>query len=79
MQGAGDNKVSPSDSANYLSFLQLLRSQLPEVAKITAATQVTPFIGPEGTPLKDISEFAKVFDWILIMNYDVWGGESRSV
>ncbi|KAG8743978.1 hypothetical protein FRC10_011052 [Ceratobasidium sp. 414] len=73
MQGAGNNKVSPSDSAHFLTFLQLLRSQLPASAKITAATQVTPFIGSDGEPMKDISEFAQVLDWVLIMNYDVWG------
>ncbi|KAG9120722.1 hypothetical protein FRC07_003663 [Ceratobasidium sp. 392] len=75
-QGAGNNKVSPSDSAHFLTFLQLLRAQLPDSAKITAATQVTPFIGSDGEPLKDVSAFAKVLDWILIMNYDVWGASS---
>ncbi|KAG8687376.1 hypothetical protein FRC08_011997 [Ceratobasidium sp. 394] len=75
-QGAGNNKVSPSDSTHFLTFLQLLRSQLPTPAKITAATQVTPFIGSNGEPMKDISAFAQVLDWILIMNYDVWGASS---
>ncbi|KAG8726871.1 hypothetical protein FRC12_023021, partial [Ceratobasidium sp. 428] len=75
-QGAGNNKVSPSDSAHFLTFLQLLRAQLPNDAKITAATQVTPFVGSDGEPMKDISAFAKVLDWILIMNYDVWGASS---
>ncbi|KAF8605404.1 glycoside hydrolase [Ceratobasidium sp. AG-I] len=76
VQGAGSNKVSPSDSAHFLLFLQHLRTQLPEGAKITAATQVTPFAGPDGAPMKDVSGFAKVLDWILIMNYDVWGASS---
>ncbi|QRV73087.1 chitinase [Ceratobasidium sp. AG-Ba] len=75
-QGAGSNKVSHQDTPHFLSFLQLLRAQLPPSAKITAATQVTPFIGPDGQPLKDVSAFAKVLDWILIMNYDVWGASS---
>ncbi|KAH7343349.1 glycoside hydrolase family 18 protein [Rhizoctonia solani] len=73
VQGAGSNQVSSQDSAHFLTFLQLLRSQLPKSAKLTAATQVTPFAGPDGRPLKDVSAFAKVFDWILIMNYDIWG------
>ncbi|CEL63740.1 Chitotriosidase-1 OS=Homo sapiens GN=CHIT1 PE=1 SV=1 [Rhizoctonia solani AG-1 IB] len=73
VQGAGNNQVSPQDSARFLTFLQLLRSQLPESAKLTAATQVTPFAGPDGRPLANVSEFAKVLDWILIMNYDIWG------
>ncbi|KAJ1309099.1 hypothetical protein OPQ81_004777 [Rhizoctonia solani] len=73
VQGAGNNQVSPQDSTHYLSFLQLLRSQLPKSATITAATQVTPFAGPDGRPMEDVSAFAKVLDWILIMNYDIWG------
>ncbi|CAE6478866.1 unnamed protein product [Rhizoctonia solani] len=73
VQGAGNNQVSPQDSAHFLTFLQLLRSQLPKSARLTAATQVTPFAGPDGRPLKDVSAFAKVLDWILIMNYDIWG------
>lgn len=27
--------------------------------------------------MKDVSAFAKVLDWILIMNYDVWGAASN--
>ncbi|CAE7226628.1 unnamed protein product [Rhizoctonia solani] len=73
VQGAGNNQISPQDSANFLLFLQLLRSQLPKSAKLTAATQVTPFAGPDGRPLQDVSAFAQVLDWILIMNYDIWG------
>ncbi|KAF8759720.1 hypothetical protein RHS01_01519 [Rhizoctonia solani] len=45
---------------SLFDFLQLLRSQLPKSAKLTAATQVTPFAGPDGRPLADVSEFAKV-------------------
>ncbi|KAG8716073.1 hypothetical protein FRC11_009698 [Ceratobasidium sp. 423] len=78
VQGAGNNQVSAQDSAHFLTFLQLLRSQLPRSAKLTAATQVTPFAGPDGRPLKDVSAFAKVLDWILIMNYDIWGYASAS-
>ncbi|GAB1519675.1 hypothetical protein RhiTH_002743 [Rhizoctonia solani] len=59
VQGAGNNQVSPQDSTHFLTFLQLLRSQLPKSAKLTAATQVTPFAGPDGRPLADVSEFAK--------------------
>ena len=40
---------------------------------ITAATSILPFVGTDGSPKSDVSEFAKVFDWIAIMNYDVWG------
>ena len=71
--GDSGNVVSSKDSENYLSFLKILRNTLPSNAVITAATQVWPFAGPNGMPLSDVSEFAKVFDWILLMNYDVWG------
>lgn len=74
--GAGNEK-SPSDSANFLKFLKLLRKQLPVEARITAATQVVPFAGKDGQPLSDVSDFAGVLDWILVMNYDVWGCEYR--
>lgn len=71
--GADGNAVSSSDSANFLIFLQELRAALPSEAIITTATQVWPFAGSDGNPMSDVSGFAKVLDWILIMNYDVWG------
>ncbi|KAG8956634.1 hypothetical protein FRC04_000112 [Tulasnella sp. 424] len=74
--GNDGNTISSSDSANYLSFLKILRATLPDDAVITAATQVWPFAGSNGAPLKDVSAFAQYFDWILLMNYDVWGSSS---
>lgn len=76
--GAAGNTFSPSDSANFLSFLQLLRSLLPPDARITAATQVWPFVDANGAHMKDISAFAQVLNWVLLMNYDVWSCESSS-
>ncbi|KDQ20734.1 glycoside hydrolase family 18 protein [Botryobasidium botryosum FD-172 SS1] len=67
------NGATSDDSANYLLFLQLLRSTLPSGAVITAAVQEQPFAGADGEPLKDMSEYAKIFDWVLLMVYDVWG------
>jgi chitinase len=72
-QGNSGNHVSSSDTAKFLSFLQLLREKLPTAAKITAATQTLPFAGEDGNPLADVTEFAKVLDWVLLMNYDTWG------
>lgn len=72
-QGNAGNGVSSSDTTNFLLFLQLLRGLLPQSAKITAATQTVPFAGSTGRPLQDVSEFAQVLDWIVLMNYDVWG------
>lgn len=74
--GEEGNKVDPSDSDNFLLFLQLLRESLPPSAKLSAATQTTPFVGTNGQPMTDVTEFAKVLDWILIMNYDVWDCKS---
>ena len=71
--GASGNFATPDDTVNFLGFLVLLKSVLPPGARITAATQSTPFAGPDGDPMSDVSAFADVLDWILLMNYDVWG------
>lgn len=60
-------------------MLQDLRAALPAGALITLATQVWPFTGSNGSPLSNVSGFAKVIDWILIMNYDIWGCEQYSI
>ena len=74
--GASGNAVSSDDSANLLTFLTELRSVLPDGALITTAAQVWPFADDSGNPLSDVSDFAAVLDWVLIMNYDVWGSSS---
>ncbi|KAI0638105.1 glycoside hydrolase [Trametes polyzona] len=74
--GADGNMASPDDSAHFLAFLQELRARLPPGAKITAATQTVPFAGPDGAPMRDVSAFAAVLDWVLLMNYDTWGSSS---
>lgn len=76
-QGEGHNVVSPQDSANFLMFLQLLRSSLPGMARISAAVQTVPFADASGNPMTDVSGFASVLDWVLIMNYDTWGCEAH--
>jgi chitinase len=40
---------------------------------LTAATSSLPWNGPDGQPLTDVSGFAKVLDYVAIMNYDIWG------
>ncbi|KAJ7276522.1 glycoside hydrolase superfamily [Mycena haematopus] len=75
-QGQAGNEVSEYDTANFLAFLKLLRDWLPSDAAISAAALTIPFYGPDGEPMTDVSEFAKYLDWILIMNYDVWGASS---
>jgi len=71
--GESGNLVAPDDTTNFLMFLKLLKLTLPSDARITAATQSQPFAGPDGNPMSDVSAFAEVLDWILLMNYDVWG------
>ncbi|OCH92911.1 glycoside hydrolase [Obba rivulosa] len=74
--GNDGNNVDPLDSQNFLAFLQLLRTTLPQGAKITAAAQVVPFADVHGKPMRNISDFASVLDWVLLMNYDTWGSSS---
>ncbi|KAK0468168.1 glycoside hydrolase superfamily [Desarmillaria tabescens] len=70
-QAGESSAFQKDDSANFLAFLQLLRKSLPSGAKISAAVQPTTFVGDDGQPMKDVSKFAKVLDWVTIMNYDV--------
>ncbi|KAI9444239.1 chitinase [Lactarius indigo] len=79
-QGIGCNTISTNDSANFLSFLQTLRSQDgAQDLIISAAVSIEPFVGPDGNPMTDVSEFAKVLNYIELMNYDVWGSWSDGV
>ncbi|KAF5344082.1 hypothetical protein D9758_008833 [Tetrapyrgos nigripes] len=73
-EGQDGNLVDHKDSQNFLAFLQLLRSCLPRTAKLTAAVAPQTFADEHGQPMKDCSGFAKVLDWILIMNYDTFDG-----
>ncbi|KAG0692802.1 glycoside hydrolase family 18 protein, partial [Suillus ampliporus] len=73
-QGIGCNIISVNDTANFLAFLEELR-QNPVGANLTlsAAVGLTPFFDATGNPLADVTGFAKVLDYIAVMNYDVWG------
>ncbi len=75
-RGDPRNYVGANDTANFLEFLSLLRTTLPPATRISAAVQTTPFADANGQPMKDVRPFANVLDWLLIMNYDVWGGAS---
>ena len=63
-QGIGCNVVSPNDTANLLSFLQTLRHMSGPNLILTAAVVVTTFVGPDGKPLTDVTEFGQVLDYI---------------
>lgn len=71
-EGDDGNLYDPADTSNLLAFLKVLRATLPPSAKISAAVQTLPFLGVDGDPINDASEFGEVFDWILLMNYDTW-------
>ncbi|RXW24650.1 hypothetical protein EST38_g1252 [Candolleomyces aberdarensis] len=75
-EGNDGNLYSPLDTSNFLAFLKVLRATLPASAKISAAVQTIPFLGDDGDPIPDTSEFGEVFDWILLMNYDTWQSTS---
>ncbi|KPV73520.1 glycoside hydrolase family 18 protein, partial [Rhodotorula graminis WP1] len=77
-QGAGNNIVSPSDSANYLTFLAKLRSTLGTDLYISAAVPAAGITGPSATILSDVSKFAAHFDWIQLMTYDYYGAWSST-
>ncbi|KIJ18459.1 chitinase [Paxillus involutus ATCC 200175] len=78
--GIGCNLISADDTKNYLSFLQELRKD-PVGIKLTisAATSVLPFVDAAGKHSTDVTGFAKVLDYISIMNYDVFGSWSAAV
>lgn len=70
---SGDCNVNtPQDTQNFLLFLQELRSQAPNIT-LSAAVALTPFVDTSGSPATDVSGFAKVLDYIAIMDYDVFG------
>ncbi|KAG8216471.1 glycoside hydrolase family 18 protein [Butyriboletus roseoflavus] len=71
-QGIGCNIVSPQDSANFLSFMQEMRSVAPNLT-LSAATSIKPWLDSNGTPLTNVSAYGAVLDWIEVMNYDVYG------
>ena len=65
IQGIGCNVISSNDSANFLLFLKTLRAQEgAQNITVSAAVLDSPFVGPDGTPLSDVSGFAKVLDYI---------------
>ncbi|KAG6854842.1 hypothetical protein C0991_012032 [Blastosporella zonata] len=70
--GADGNQVHPDDSKNFFLFLRSLRSVLPAGSCITAAAQTVPFTDGSGEPMEDLSQFAAVLDWAMLMNYDAW-------
>ncbi|OCH94474.1 glycoside hydrolase [Obba rivulosa] len=73
--GAGNPHTS-SDAANLLAFFTSLRSELGSSKIISAAVTDLPWTGSNGSPLTDVSAYAKQMTYANIMNYDVWGASS---
>ncbi|KAJ1986125.1 hypothetical protein GGI25_003513 [Coemansia spiralis] len=78
--GAGNGCNNPDlakDTPNYLKFLQNLRAAFTSKfgagkKLITMAVYLQPFV-VNGTPITDVSEFAKVVDYANLMQYDING------
>lgn len=65
---------SVSDTANFLTFLEMLRAALPVgMKRLSSCVSHNAFIGANGSPIADVRAFSAVLDNIVIMNYDVWG------
>ncbi|GAA5906604.1 hypothetical protein JCM6882_008072 [Rhodosporidiobolus microsporus] len=74
--GIGCNAISPSDSANLLSFLEVLRTTIGSDSLITAAVSTSGFLGEDGTALSSFAPFAGYLDYINLMTYDISGSWS---
>ena len=50
--------------------MEVLREKLGSDVLITAAVSITPF-EKNGSPISDLAPYAKYFDFINVMGYDV--------
>jgi chitinase len=73
--GAG-NPHAPHDASNLLLFFRDLRAALGSSKIISAAVPHLPWLGVDGTPLTDVSQYATYLNSANIMNYDVNGSSS---
>lgn len=73
--GAG-NQLDASDTANFQTFLTELRAALPQGALITGAVSHNPWMASNGQPVQSVARAAAAMDYVMIMNYDVWGSSS---
>lgn len=64
--GIGCNTYSVNDTSNFLLLLKELRASplIPKNLTLSAAVSLKPFTGDDGQPLADVSEFAKVLNYI---------------
>lgn len=71
-QSIGCNVVNTDDSANFLEFIKVLRNMVGPKFTLSAAVPLSPY-------QSDVSGYAELLDYIVIMNYDVWGSWSPAV
>lgn len=67
---------SGADAANFQTFLGVLRTTLGTSKIISAATAQAPWISSSGGTVGSVARAAAAVDYIMIMNYDVWGSSS---
>jgi chitinase len=79
LQGIGCNAVSPEDTANFLSFLQELRTTITGNKLIISVPVAAPFADASGSPSTNVSAFKDVLDFITVMNYDTGSNSSFGV
>ncbi|RGP77148.1 hypothetical protein FLONG3_4663 [Fusarium longipes] len=73
-QGLGCNVINDNDTANFLEFLKELRKDtVGKDLLLTAAGSLFPWNDKTGSASKDLGGFADVLDYIMIMNYDLYG------
>jgi chitinase len=73
VQGATNR---PEDTRNLQTFLVDLRAAVPKGTILSAAVPHQPWLSSAGAPVGSVARAATALDYIVIMNYDVWGGES---
>lgn len=78
-QGIGCNTVSPNDTDNFLTLLQALREELGPEFLLTASAPLNPWVGPDGTSLSNVSDFAAVLDWVNVISNNVHGSWESTV
>ncbi|GAA5891940.1 hypothetical protein JCM8208_002945 [Rhodotorula glutinis] len=68
--GATEDFDTPNDLKNYLEFFKALRAKIGSDKLISSDTSSGPWVGADGSPSKDLSEFGNVLDFITVMTYD---------
>ncbi|KAH8547829.1 glycoside hydrolase superfamily [Umbelopsis sp. PMI_123] len=75
--GVACNAKNAHDTANFLSFVQILRKKLQSNFKsaklITAAVATSPFNDASGNPSTRLPGWADALDYFYIMAYDIAG------